>query len=51
MKKGDPYIHNYEFIPKEDPKLRDKRDSNEFTCMAFTPDGEELLIGMQNSSI
>lgn len=52
QKKGDPLFHNYEFIPKDDPKQKERKEGQqEFTCMAFTPDGEELLIGMQNSSI
>lgn len=41
LKKGDPLVNNYEFFTQD----KDKKGVKIFTCMAFTPDGEELLIG------
>jgi hypothetical protein len=44
QKKGDPFVNNYELFRKEESKEKDAK-VYAFTTMAFTPDGEELLIG------
>jgi hypothetical protein len=42
MKKGDP-ISNYDFFKKEDAGGKNS-DGRIFTCIEFTPDGEEILV-------
>lgn len=44
QKKGDPILHNYDLYKKEETKEKDAK-VHSFTTMAFTPDGDELLIG------
>lgn len=44
QRKEDPLIHNYELFRKEESKEKDSKQ-HYFTCMVFTPDGDELLIG------
>jgi|TARA_B110000285_G_scaffold229766_1_gene295158 hypothetical protein len=42
MKKGDP-ISNYDFFKKDDVGGKNS-DGKIFTCIEFTPDGEEILV-------
>lgn len=44
QKKGDPILNNFELFRKEESKEKDSKQ-HYFTTMAFTPDGDELLIG------
>ena len=50
QKKGDPILNNYELYKKEDSKEKESK-KNFYTTMAFTPDGDELLIGQTNGII
>ena len=53
VKKGDPRS-NYECYKKEEPMLQgDKRrtDHRIFTCIEFTPDGQEILVAQYNGEI
>ena len=43
VKKGDKLLDNYEYFRRDHTKDKDSKVS--FTSMAFTPDGDELLIG------
>ena len=47
MKKGDP-ISNYENFNKE---KQSSPDFKYFTCMEFTPDGQEILVAQYNGDI
>lgn len=49
MKKGDP-ISNYDFFKKEDAGGKNS-DGRIFTCIEFTPDGEEILVAQYNGEI
>jgi len=56
MKKGDPILHNYDLFRKGEDSSKDKnegagRGAQLFTTMAFTPEGDELLIGQSNGII
>ena len=56
QKKGDPILHNYDLFRKGEDSTKDKSEGSGkgpfyFTSMAFTPDGEELLIGQSNGTI
>ena len=50
-KRGEPPIlNNYELFRKEESKEKDAKQ-HYFTVMAFTPEGDELLIGQSNGII
>ena len=48
VKKGDP-IRNYDFFKKEDTGKGS--DGKVFTCIEFTPDGQEILVAQYNGYI
>jgi len=50
MKKGDPIFSNFDLISKDEPKNKEKKEQV-FTTLAFTPEGDELLIGQANGII
>lgn len=49
LKKGDP-ISNYENFNKEKKKNK-ANDFKYFTCIEFTPQGDEILVSQYNGEI